>query len=61
MTAYGDGHRVPWALLSPEGTYYKLREPSFFVGRNGDVDLTLKVRLTSLNDMNEDLLVNVSI
>lgn len=46
--AYGDGRRVPWALLSPEGTYYKLREPSFFVGRNGDVDLTLEVRFMNI-------------
>ena len=34
-----------WALLSPEGTYYKLSEPNFFVGREDDMDLTLKVGL----------------
>lgn len=34
---------VEWALLSPEGTYHKLCEPNFFVGREDDMDLTLKV------------------
>lgn len=34
-----------WALLSPVGTYHKLCEPNFFVGREDDMDLTLKVRL----------------
>ena len=34
-----------WALLSPEGTYHKLSEPNFFVGREDEMDLTLKVGL----------------
>ena len=34
---------VEWALLSPEGTYHKLCEPNFFVGREDDMDLALKV------------------
>lgn len=33
-----------WALLSPEGTYYNLSEPNFFVGREDEMDLTLKSR-----------------
>ncbi|CAH3162280.1 unnamed protein product, partial [Porites evermanni] len=33
-----------WALLSPEGTYHKLSEPNFFVGREDEMDLTLKSR-----------------
>ena len=33
-----------WALLSPGGTYHKLSEPNFFVGREDNMDLTLKVR-----------------
>jgi len=35
-----------WALLSPEGTYHKLSEPNFFVGREDEMDLTLKVGLS---------------
>lgn len=33
-----------WALLSPEGTFHKLSEPNFFVGREDQMDLILKVR-----------------
>lgn len=32
-----------WALQSPEGTFHKLSEPNFFVGREDQMDLTLKV------------------
>ena len=41
MKAAGDS----WALLSPDGVYHKLCEPNFFVGREDDMDLTLKVGL----------------
>ena len=34
-----------WGLLSPDGTLHKLCEPNFFVGRDDQMDLTLKVRL----------------
>ena len=34
-----------WGLLSPDGTLHKLCEPNFFVGRDDEMDLTLKVRL----------------
>lgn len=40
MKAAGDS----WALLSPDGVYHKLCEPNFFVGREDDMDLTLKSR-----------------
>ncbi|CAH3044106.1 unnamed protein product, partial [Pocillopora meandrina] len=33
-----------WGLLSPDGTLHKLCEPNFFVGRDDQMDLTLKSR-----------------
>ena len=44
-----------WALLSPEGTYHKLSEPNFFVGREDEMDLTLKVGLRWISFATIDL------
>lgn len=44
-----------WALLSPEGTYHKLSEPNFFVGREDEMDLTLKVGLRWISFATTDL------
>ena len=44
-----------WALLSPEGTYHKLSEPNFFVGREDEMDLTLKVGLRWISFTTIDL------
>lgn len=48
MAANSDRGERPWALLSPYGTYHKLKGPSFFVGRHEDVDLVLKVNISYL-------------
>lgn len=38
----------PWALLSPDGFYHKLQGPTFFVGRDENVHLMLKVNISNL-------------
>ena len=60
LLAMKTGDAESWALLSPEGTYHKLCEPNFFVGREDDMDLTLKVGF-SINHGFDSILKSIAL